>query len=529
MSWVLHDSATVTGIRPGAPNASSATITFRLYGPHDPSCSSAPAASSTVAVRGDGGYRSANLTVTTPGSYRWVAPNSGHGANPPTPGHCGDPHESTTVKDVDHTTTTLETKAPGEALVALTASAPHTDWGISGRESAVATVTVDGRYSQDVVLFKGAESFTYRLALGWLDAGRHRVHVSYARRKSPSGARGIVVDDLRATMVRGAGALALRYAPILYGRDEPGIGGSYENNHTDVPLLFFHTVIPDPHGTTIAYNVIWSNEDGGTPVDAMMPRWGRTTDIEWIYRVRLDRRGRRVSDAYQDPAHHVHRFHGRRDHDHPLLRTVALNNGVMAVHGRSDESRYRFFMDPSSELAEGIAREAEMDANPWTYAVSAAEAQREHKFERHPSPNTAAISDPRRYLFVRLVKRTTMHSARGWVGTAIDIKLRGSSTWYRSNHGIADWSVQPDGQVTTSIELPGGTAQNDVQAFRAEGAPVGDVRGSWRVRVSEIATAFSLDSTYTPLRWSRPRRVGVTLTSHHRARWIWDLKKRTGA
>jgi hypothetical protein len=329
-------------------------------------------------------------------------------------------------------------------------------------------------------------------------------------------------------MVGRRDALALRYTPILYGRDEPHTGGRYENNHTDVPLLVFHTVKPNGNGTTIQYTVIWSNEDGGTPIDAMMPRWGRTADIEWIYRVRLDRRGRRVSDEYQDPGHHVHSFHGRREHEHPLLRTDAANNGVSAVHGPSDESHYRFFMDASSALAHGIAREAEMDANPWTYAISAAEAAREHKLERHPSPTTTAISDPRSYLFVRLVKRTTMHSARGWVGTAIDIKLRGSKTWYRSNHGIADWSVQPDGQVTTSIELPSGTTEDDVQAFRAESAPVGPVHGSWRVRVSEIATAFSLDRNYTPLRWSRPRRVGVTLTTHKRARWIWDLK-RTGA
>ena len=37
--------------------------------------------------------------------------------------------------------------------------------------------------------------------------------------------------------------------------------------------------------------MIWSNEDGGTNTPALMARWGRTTDIEWIYRVVLDRAG----------------------------------------------------------------------------------------------------------------------------------------------------------------------------------------------------------------------------------------------
>ena len=56
-------------------------------------------------------------------------------------------------------------QAAGEARLALTAAAPGTDWGSAGRESAVLSVSVDGRYSQDVVLFAGAQRFTYDVAL----------------------------------------------------------------------------------------------------------------------------------------------------------------------------------------------------------------------------------------------------------------------------------------------------------------------------------------------------------------------------
>jgi hypothetical protein len=45
----------------------------------------------------------------------------------------------------------FKAKRAGEARLAITASAPGTDWGRAGSESAVATVTLDGRYSQDVV------------------------------------------------------------------------------------------------------------------------------------------------------------------------------------------------------------------------------------------------------------------------------------------------------------------------------------------------------------------------------------------
>ena len=126
--------------------------------------------------------------------------------------------------------------APGEARLALTAAAPGTDWGAAGRESAVLTVSVDGRYSQDVVLFAGAQRFTYDVALGQLARGRHRVTVAFDRAKSPPGARGARVRGSNRRSPR-ADDLAARYAPILYGRDLPEIPGRYENNSTDVPLL----------------------------------------------------------------------------------------------------------------------------------------------------------------------------------------------------------------------------------------------------------------------------------------------------
>ena len=51
--------------------------------------------------------------------------------------------------------------------------------------------------------------------------------------------------------------------------------------------------------------MIFTNEDGGTPTDRLMATWGRTTDIEYIYSVEVDRAGEIVAEDYQGPEHEV--------------------------------------------------------------------------------------------------------------------------------------------------------------------------------------------------------------------------------
>ncbi len=75
------------------------TITFRLYGPADPTCAAAPATISQALVTGDGTYTSAPYIAPTAGIYRFVARYGGDGANPPVATRCGDPGEAVTVTD----------------------------------------------------------------------------------------------------------------------------------------------------------------------------------------------------------------------------------------------------------------------------------------------------------------------------------------------------------------------------------------------------------------------------------------------
>jgi hypothetical protein len=404
----------------------------------------------------------------------------------------------------------------------VTARAPGADWGVAGHESAVLSVRLDGRYATSIVLFNGRSALTYRMALGRVRAGRHRVTVKLDRAKSPVELASIV--RMRPSLAP-RGNLVTRYAPILYGRNLPEIPGRYENNHTDVPLLAYHTsTAPDASGArTIEYTVIWSNEDEGTDTPALMARWGRTTDIEWIYRVTVDRAGRRIADSYQAADHATRPFDGLRANDHPLLETATGNNNNAAVTNLRATTGYRFFLDTSWGLPPGRAREAAMDFHPWTYRVMAQEMIREHKVEPVASPDTPAMSDQRNYLFLE-VKKATRYDAPpvpgSWAGVALAVQLKDDPRWYTSNHGIPDESIQRDDPAATTVELPPGATPGDVAAIEALAVPVG-APTDYAITVSALNRGLFLSRKFLP-RPSFVRFIGnVTLTPAQPSAVIW--------
>jgi hypothetical protein len=74
------------------------TITFRLYGPNDASCSGTPAFVVEQEVIANGSYPSPTPTPTLAGAYRWVATYSGDARNNTVSTRCGDPGESVVVE-----------------------------------------------------------------------------------------------------------------------------------------------------------------------------------------------------------------------------------------------------------------------------------------------------------------------------------------------------------------------------------------------------------------------------------------------
>jgi hypothetical protein len=73
------------------------TITFKLYGPNDPTCTNAAIFTSTVPVSGNGIYASASFTPTLAGTYRWIVNYSGDANNAPTANACNAVNESAVV------------------------------------------------------------------------------------------------------------------------------------------------------------------------------------------------------------------------------------------------------------------------------------------------------------------------------------------------------------------------------------------------------------------------------------------------
>src|SRR5439155_18351899 len=116
--------------------------------------------------------------------------------------------------------------------------------------------------------------------------------------------------------------LAQSMAPILYAR--PNTVGLF----TDLPILMWYEIVATPIGRQFRYSVIFTNEDGGTPTDRLMATWGRTTDIEFVYGVELERHGAVIAEQYQGAGHQMPRFTGRHEGRHPLLWVATDNNMV---------------------------------------------------------------------------------------------------------------------------------------------------------------------------------------------------------
>jgi hypothetical protein len=241
--------------------------------------------------------------------------------------------------------------------------------------------------------------------------------------------------------------------------------------------------------------VIWSNEDGGTNTPALMAQWGRTTDIEWVYRVEVNARGRRVagSGVFQSAAHGTERFHGRYDGTHPLLQTCTSNNNMC------DEvtDPMRFALSMRGVLRASQAREHEMDTHPWTYRVMADELRRERKIG--PSdPSSLAVGDPRTYLYVAVTHTTTPLASAALVGLAVDVKLKGvPATTYTSNHGVPAWALLRNGPAATTVELPAGTTRADLASISVRRVQP-PTANSAALTVTDVPRAFFLRGSYLP-------------------------------
>ena len=419
---------------------------------------------------------------------------------------------------------TFTAAAAGEGILDVTVSAPGVSWGTAGSESAVVSLSVDGRYQSDLVVMSSTPT-ARSVALGSLSAGSHTLSAVFAADRSPAGAQSATLDvtAFRIVGATDAGYVALAHAPILYGR-ELSKKTPFANATTDTPLLAWHeaTAAATPGNTVLEYSVVWSNEDGGTAPPALMARWGRTTDIEWIYRVEVDANGVTVpgTAVFQGKNHATKSFGGTLEGDHPILETCTANNNVC---DSKVADPMRFALDTEQTRAPDRARESLMDANPWTYWVMAQEMIREGQVESPSDPATAALGDQRTYLYIEIKKQTEgPNGGSSWVGVAIGVRLKSDpSVVYRSDHLTSGWAIQRDLPAATTVELPAGTTLADIASIEATRTVSGSKDSGVAVTMTAINRAFFLDGGYLPeasfVTWSG----SVTLTPASPTAVLW--------
>ncbi|HMY73404.1 MAG TPA: hypothetical protein PLQ88_16430, partial [Blastocatellia bacterium] len=395
--------------------------------------------------------------------------------------------------------------AEAEALLDLTASSPGTSWLTAGAEAATATIFVDGRKHQDVILFSGAKPFTYKLLLGHVAAGEHSLRIDFNREQSAAKATTINIADAKVTLLDRTQPefQAVAHTPFLFARANT-IG-----KFSDVPLLMYYETVKEGALTTYRYTVIISNEDGGTQTAALMARWGRTTDIEWVVDVQVDAQGKVVNSTYQGVQHETKTFQGKREADHPLFLIKSDNNNF----ADDGESPMRFTLRPVGVDLSKHSREWVMDQHPWTHTIMAEEMTREGKITAERTLG-ARIADLRTYLYVDVASNQENGALLSFA-----LKLKNDPKWYTSDLGIGYYKIERSGYFRTTIRLPQGVTPDKIERLSARCDLTGNPRSkeeiskasAARCELNAINSVFLLDERFQPGRTLPIRTGNVTL------------------
>ena len=383
---------------------------------------------------------------------------------------------------------------PSEVVATITAGCARCDWAAENREALLLELRVDGTYSQHVPLVRGRGPADYPVMLGRLTAGKHTLTLAIDRARSARDAGALSVTNV-AFKTYGPNAPEfdwLQYAPRLRAR--PGTVEKF----SDFPLVMYAE--RNARGETgqhyrYQYTVIFTNEDGGTPTDRLMATWGRTTDIEFVYGLPV---GKEVGEI-QAEGHKWIPFGGPTVGTHPVL-WVATENNMVADHGPEDA--ITFAPAPFMVDLTGTSREHVMDVQPWMYATTSKEMQREGRIDPAAQAGSGKIPDPRRYATVEAcgdVSDATL---------AFDIGMRGAGgaiTWFPTDRGDARFRIARGGCFRGGAPLPPGTAPAQVVALRVrafprparEGEPA-PAPGTGSVTMKSVNMIFMLNGSYVP-------------------------------
>lgn len=384
-------------------------------------------------------------------------------------------------------------KAPaaGEGVAVIHASCAPCDWGLEGREAAAVRILVDGRYSQHVLLTRGADDADYHVSLGPVSPGDHRLRIEADPALSSAQAGPAAISRVDIVIITPAGDdfVAQSMAPVLYAR--PNTVGRF----TDVPVFMWYEIVPVPLGRQFRYSVIFTNEDGGTATDRLMATWGRTTDVEFVYGVTLNGQGAVVAEEFQGPNHEVPAFRGKHEGSHPL-EWVSTDNNMVSESGPTE---VRYAPAPQRFDLTDASREIVMDAHPWIYNLAAKEMVRERKVADDAAAGSGRIPDPRRFVFVEACTQL-QNAAVAFSVHAPDPS--GTPRWFDADRGLPQFRIVRTGCFRGGVPVPSGAGRPDAIRFRAHSVPpranASAPTGPATVTLTRVNGIFTTDDSYQP-------------------------------
>ncbi|MEJ7576767.1 MAG: hypothetical protein WKF74_07165 [Pyrinomonadaceae bacterium] len=377
-----------------------------------------------------------------------------------------------------------------EVGLEIEARSPGASWARKGMEAAALLISVDGAYNQDLLLWAGDEAFSYRIMLGRFPKGKHTVSVALNLARSAARAQRAEVRSLRPLLFAAShGAnnvddeqLAMSHAPILYAR------ANTIDRFTDIPLVMYYEILHEAGADlTVRYTAIFTNEDGGTQTAALMARWGRATDIEWVYQFRV-RNGKIIEETFQGIEHEVKHFTGTRTNgNHPLLATASDNNNFSDLAC----SVVRYAPLPVRARLETATRESVMDTYPQTYRVMIEELRREKRISDTPA-DINTIADPREYLYIEAT------SEQEGTALAFDVKIAGQPKTFASDMGDARLRIDRSGYFRTAVRLPKGVSHAAIETITARCEATSKAASERRCNHLKVVRALMLDQNYAP-------------------------------
>ncbi|KGX86645.1 hypothetical protein [Pontibacillus litoralis] len=274
-----------------------------------------------------------------------------------------------------------------------------TDWAIKGNESCLVEVMLDLENGDVMrfhfVTYMGKVSHNYKVNFGYLQQGSYSVTIRNVNNAVCNEAD-MYLHQLELARIPLDKELTLVYkhAPVLYGRNH---FTTYDGCYTDTPLALMYSYYLNEAGQLqIDYEFVFSHEDEGTPGKLLMSKWGRNTDIEWCYTVKLDADHFGVIErSYQGPEHEYRLFTGDF-----LLHTQRPILQVRTTNGNFDhklDSNYCFALHPDIKWDKKLEpREKFMKQYNYINTIMIKEAERQlinHEEDKH------RIAHPTKYVY----------------------------------------------------------------------------------------------------------------------------------